>query len=154
MIRVVLSPAAESHVPDESSDGVDRRGWNYHGASLAVGSLSVRRRIQGEATDSDGSTGAARGSTAGPDSPTVDVLRYETDDGPVYRAAPAGEGEPIVAAHERERRERDRLRPVIGGVLALVSVGYGVFTDSLPLGLLGGAVVVVAFSIDGTDGDE
>jgi len=35
-----------------------------------------------------------------------------------------------------------------------VSVGYGVFTDSLPLGLLGGAVVVVAFSISRTDGDE
>ena len=35
-----------------------------------------------------------------------------------------------------------------------MSVGYGVFTDSLPLGLPGGAVVVVAFSIDGTDGDE
>ena len=102
--------------------------------------------------DSDGSTGAARGSTADPDSPTVDVLRYETDDGPVYRAAPAGEGEPVVAAHERERRERDRLRPVVGGVLALVSVGYGVFTDSLLLGLLGGAVVV-AFSVGGTDGD-
>ena len=103
--------------------------------------------------DSDGSTGAARGSTADPDSPTVDVLRYETDDGPVYRAAPAGEGEPVVAAHERELRKRDRLRPVVGGVLTLASVGYGVFTDSLLLGLLGGAVVV-AFSVGGTDGDE
>lgn len=48
---------------------------------------------------------------------TVDVLRYETDEGAVYRAAPAGEGEEIVAAHERDVRNRGRYRRFFGGVV-------------------------------------
>lgn len=80
----------------------------------------------------------------GADDGPVDVLRYETDDGPVYRAIEAGEGDAVVAAHEREFRKRRQLRRVLLGVVALVCVGYGALTESLLIGLLGGAVVVAA----------
>lgn len=88
------------------------------------------------------------------ESGAIDVLRYETDRGPVYRAAPAGEGEAVVAAHEEELRKRRQLRRVLGGVVALILAGYGVATRSLAVGALGAAAVVAAFYLAGDDADE
>jgi len=85
---------------------------------------------------------------------TVDVLRYETDDGSVYRAAPAGEGAAIVAAHEREVRERRVGRLLAAGLVALGIAAYGVLSDSLALAVAGIALVVVAFAVGGDDPDE
>lgn len=87
---------------------------------------------------------------------TVDVLRYETDEGAVYRAAPAGEGEEIVAAHERELRKRGQIRLALGAIIAIACVGYGVLTESLSLGLLGAGLVAVAFYLGdrGTSDDD
>jgi len=87
------------------------------------------------------------------ESGAVDVLRYETDEGPVYRVAPAGDGGAIVAAHEDELRKRRQVRRVLGAVIALGAVGYGVATGSLAVGALGGAAVLAAFSLAGDDGD-
>jgi hypothetical protein len=88
------------------------------------------------------------------ESGAVDVLRYETDRGAVYRAAPAGEGEAIVAAHEEELRKRRQFRRVLGGVVALGVAGYGVATRLLAVGALGAAAAVAAFYFAGDDGDE
>jgi len=88
------------------------------------------------------------------DARTVDVLRYETDEGPVYRAAPAGEGEEIVAAHERELRNRQRMRVLLGALIASVALGYGYLTDALLLGLLGAGLVAVAFFLGDGGADE
>ncbi|ELZ29301.1 hypothetical protein C475_03754 [Halosimplex carlsbadense 2-9-1] len=84
----------------------------------------------------------------------VDVLRYETDDAPVYRAAPAGEGEAIVAAHERERRKRRVGRLLAAGLVALGIAAYGVLSDSLALAAAGVALVAVAFAVGGDDAEE
>ncbi|WP_123534978.1 hypothetical protein [Halosimplex salinum] len=88
-----------------------------------------------------------------PDGSTVDVLRYQTDDGPVYRAVPAGDGEAVVAAHERELRKRRSLRWAVGVAVALTSVGYGLLTESPLLGLLGGGIVAAALLVGGDDGE-
>jgi len=84
---------------------------------------------------------------------TVDVLRYETDDGPVYRAAPAGEGGAIVAAHERELRKRRVGRLLAAGLVALGIVAYGVLSDSLALAAAGVALVAVGFAVGGDDAE-
>jgi hypothetical protein len=88
------------------------------------------------------------------ESGAADVLRYETDRGPVYRAAPAGEGEAVVAAHEAELHKRRQFRRVLGGVVALGMVGYGVATGLLAVGALGAAAVVAAFYVAGDTADE
>ncbi|WP_415379723.1 hypothetical protein [Halosimplex sp. TS25] len=84
----------------------------------------------------------------------VDVLRYATDDGPVYRTIEAGRGEVVVDAHERELRKRRLLRYLIAGVVALASIGYGVLADSLLIGVAGGVVFVSVVSVTGADDDE
>jgi hypothetical protein len=73
----------------------------------------------------------------------VDVLRYETADGPSYRSVPAGEGERIVAVHEDERRNRLRVRRLVLGAVAAIAVGYGVVTESILLGVVGAGIVLV-----------
>ncbi|MFC7140731.1 hypothetical protein ACFQMA_12985 [Halosimplex aquaticum] len=84
----------------------------------------------------------------------VDVLRYHTDDGPVYRTIEAGRGEAVVGAHERELRKRRLLRYLIAGAVALASAGYGALADSLLLGVAGGALFVGVVSVTGADDEE
>ncbi|WP_459193347.1 hypothetical protein [Halosimplex sp. J119] len=84
----------------------------------------------------------------------VDVLRYETDDGPVYRSVEAGRGEAVVDAHQRELRKRRLSQHLVAGVLALAIAGYGMFTESLLLGALGAAAVIVATIVGRTGEDE
>lgn len=89
------------------------------------------------------------------DGTPVDVLRYETDDGPVYRTIEAGDGEAVVRAHEDELRKRRLVRRVFLGLFALAGVGYGLLTDSLLVGILVAAtVIVVAVVTDGYSEDE
>jgi hypothetical protein len=85
---------------------------------------------------------------------TVDVLRYETPDGPSYRAIESGRGEQIVAAHEREVRKRRLLRWILLGGIAVAVAGYGVFVDQVVLGGAAAVVVLAAGYWQGGIGDE
>ncbi|MDF9746629.1 hypothetical protein [Natrinema salsiterrestre] len=73
----------------------------------------------------------------------VDVLRYETADGPSYRSVPAGEGERIVAVHENEVRNRLWVRRLVLGAFAAIGVGYGVASGNALLGAVGAGIVLV-----------
>lgn len=81
----------------------------------------------------------------------VDVLRCETDDGPVYRAIDAGDGSAVVDAHERRVRNRNQTRLVAGGVVALGRLGCGLLSESVLLGALAAVTVGTAFWYGGDD---
>ncbi|WP_226006425.1 hypothetical protein [Natrinema salinisoli] len=84
----------------------------------------------------------------------VDVLRYETADGPSYRSVPAGDGKQIVAVHEDEFRKRRQMRRLLLGIVVAVVVGYGILTGSGLLGGLAAGFVLFAgwrFEIDQND---
>jgi hypothetical protein len=61
-------------------------------------------------------------------STAVDVLRYETDDGPAYKAVEAGRGEQIVWAHRREQRKQKLVRYGAAIVLSAGLLGFSIFS--------------------------
>jgi len=89
----------------------------------------------------------ADGPPADPD--RVDVLRFETPDGPEYRTVAAGRGSEIVLAHEREARKRRQMRSLLLGVVAVVVLGAGVALSRPVVGAgLAALVGVVAVVTD------
>ncbi|QPV64840.1 hypothetical protein I7X12_09645 [Halosimplex litoreum] len=88
------------------------------------------------------------------ESGAVDVLRYETDEGPVYRATPAGEGEAVVAAHEREVRERRTGRLLATGTVVAAIVLTGVVMESVVATVAGLLFVAVVHVSKDDDHDE
>lgn len=88
------------------------------------------------------------------DDERVDVLRYETDDDPTFRAIEAGRGQVVVRAHEEEVRKRRLLRWATLGCLAVGALGYGFFVSQPVVGALAGLVVLVAARALGGDGGE
>ncbi|WP_436931804.1 hypothetical protein [Halosimplex halobium] len=97
------------------------------------------------------STDDAAGTTDG-DGP-VDVLRYETEEGPVYRAAPAGDGEAIVAAHERELRKRRVGRLLATGSVVVAVVVTGAIMESVAV-TVAGLLFVAVVHVSKDDADE
>lgn len=87
--------------------------------------------------------------TEGPE--RVDVLRYESPDGPSHRSIEAGHGAEVVAAHESEYRKRERIRRVTTAVVTVLAVGGGVGFDRPLVGVAGAAVVLGAFFLGGHD---
>ncbi|MDS0293126.1 hypothetical protein [Halogeometricum luteum] len=80
----------------------------------------------------------------------VDVLRFSRAGGPDrYVAVPAGEGERVVAARERQRRRRVRVLRALKWFVVLVSAGYAaVVAEQVVLGLLGAGLVHVLVGVD------
>ncbi|WP_158059574.1 hypothetical protein [Halorussus halophilus] len=69
-----------------------------------------------------------------------DVLRYNGD---VYRAVPAGDGDPIVAAHETEARQRRLLGSLTVAILPPITAVVFGFWYSLDVKLLGGVGLLI-----------
>lgn len=82
----------------------------------------------------------------------VDVLRYESADGPRIRTVPAGTGQVVVDAHVQERRKRRVLRRLLEVVLAAVVAGYALLADRLVLGALGLVAIGILFAVTDRDG--
>lgn len=85
------------------------------------------------------------------DTRTVDVLEYRSGATPTYRLVPAGKGEGVVAAHERELRKRELLRTVFTAIVVVAALGAGVVTDHPLVGAGVAAVVAVAYWLGGYD---
>lgn len=88
-----------------------------------------------------------------------DVLRYETDHGPVHRAVPAGAGSRIVTTYTRRARSRRRITLALVPVV-LVALPTAGWVLAGTLGLAGGAVIaaitaaVIVRRHVGEDGDD